>query len=596
MSRQYQIFIVCVALTFALFLIADQALAQSYFGNNGRVRQQALALTLIKVVLVGIAVGIGFGLGWIMSPQGRAFRRIGLLILAGLVGLVAVLNSGYLGWFAAFVFAVCGFFVGIFFWLRSSISSMMDQPDTFGSSRWATPKDVTAKELYGTDGIRIGQFPNSEGEMEWVSYKGDRHLLTVAPTRAGKGTTQIVPNLLTYGGSALVIDPKGENAAITAERRFKMGQDVHIVDPWEITPLEGLQSSSFNPLDWLDTTDPDLPENAMLLASALVVEGNSKDPFWDEEAKALLQGLIMHVATDPAEDGNRHLPRVRELLVQGQAELDKLFGKMAKSFHPIVRSTGERSLQKEEKLFASVIASAQSHTHFLDSDRIVANMKTSSFKFEDLKTKPMTIYLVLPSDRLNTFGRWLRLLVQQAITVNARNIEAKPEKSVLFLLDEFAALGRLSMVEQAYGLMAGYGMQLWGIVQDLNQLDRIYDKGWQSFVSNAGMINYFGSSDQKTAEYFSALCGEQTVWNLSSAVAYAMTSNQGGSGASSSQSETSTRTTAASQRKLAFPDELMRFPQTHQIAFIENMHPMRATKTPWFSDPELKKLGYNLQD
>ena len=202
--------------------------------------------------------------------------------------------------------------------------------------------------------------------------------------------------------------------------------------------------------------------------------------------------------------------------------------------HPIVKSTGARSLQKEEKLKASVIATAQSHTHFLDSDRIARNMKTSSFKFEDLKTKPMTIYLVLPSDRLDTFGRWLRLLVQQAITVNARNIETKPEKSVLFLLDEFAALGRLTMVEQAYGLMAGYSMQLWGIVQDFNQLDRIYDKGWQSFVSNSGMINYFGSSDKMTAEYFSSLCGETTVWSLTDAISRTVSGN----GSSSSSTNT----------------------------------------------------------
>ena len=330
-----------------------------------------------------------------------------------------------------------------------------------------------------------------------------------------------------------------------------------------------------------------MPENAMLLASALVVEGNSKDPFWDEEAKALLQGLIMYVATDAEEDGRRHLPRVRELLLLSSKDMKELFAKMAVSFHPIVRSTGERSLQKEEKMFASVIASAQSHTHFLDSDRIRANMTSSSFKFEDLKTRPMTIYLVLPSDRLNTFGRWLRLLVQQAITVNARNIESKPEKSVLFVLDEFAALGRLSMIEQAYGLMAGYGMQIWAIVQDLNQLERIYERGWQSFIANSGIVNYFGSTDQMTAEYFSSLCGETTVWSFSSALARTVNLD--------TSNTTETNTSSHSQRKLAFPDELMRYPQTHQIAFIDNVHPIRSRKTPWFLDPELKDLGRNLE-
>lgn len=545
-------------------------------------------MTIVRIVMVIASFGAGFLLGWLFSPKSAAFRKTALYVIAGVLVFATIFLPNILGWNAALLLAIFAFVFGLAYWLGGLAVGFFEKPTTFGSSRWATADDVSKKEAFGTDGIRIGQFENAKGEMEWVSYKGDRHLLTVAPTRAGKGTTQIIPNLLTYEGSALVIDPKGENAFCTAQRRHNMGQEIHIVDPWAITPLDDLQVSEFNPLDWLDTSDPDLPENAMLLASALVMETNSKDPFWDEEAKALLQGLIMHVATDPEEDGKRHLPRVRELLVQDQIELDKTFAKMKQSMHPIVKSAGARSLMKEEKLKASVIATAQSHTHFLDSDRIAKNMKTSSFKFEDLKTKPMTIYLVLPADRLNTFGRWLRLLVQQAITVNARNIEAKPEKSVLFVLDEFAALGRLTMVEQAYGLMAGYGMQLWGIVQDFNQLDRIYDKGWQSFVSNSGMINYFGSSDKMTADYFSSLCGETTVWSLSNAVSRTFSE----SGNSSSISDTST----PAQRKLAFPDELMRFPQTHQIAFLENMHPLRASKVRWYEDTELKALGRSMHD
>ncbi|WP_166417444.1 type IV secretory system conjugative DNA transfer family protein [Cochlodiniinecator piscidefendens] len=617
MSRQYQIFFVCVALTFALFLIADQASAQSYFGNSGRVRQQALALTMIKVVLVSIVVGIGFGLGWIMSPHGRAFRRFGLLIIAGLVGLVAILNSGYLGWFAAFVFAVCGFFVGISFWFKTVFSNFSRVDNTFGSSRWANMDDIKDQNLVNEDGIRFGKVIGEE-DFKWVSYNGDRHLLTVAPTRSGKGTTQIIPNLLTYEGSMLVIDPKGENAMITAKQRMKMGQEVHIVDPWGVVDLDLVNeeedaetddvfvvssqgdvrsadgASAFNPLDWLQDGDPDITENAMILADALILPNTSSDAFWDEEAKALLHGIILYVATDAAEDGQRHLGRVRELLLMDGQTLKKFFEHMLNSQHHIVQSTGARCLQKEEKLLANVFASAQAHTHFLDSERLRSSLISSSFKFEDLKTKPITIYLVLPADRLNTFSRWLRLLIQQAITVNARNIQIKPKKPVLFVLDEFAALGRLTMVEQAYGLMAGFGMQLWAIVQDLSQLERIYESGWQSFIANAGMVNYFGSSDQKTAEYFSALCGEQTVWNFSSAAARAVTTSTGQSGPSSSHSFTQTQNHAVAQRKLAFPDELMRMPPETQLVFVENMHPMLAYKENWFDDDVLKNLGVNL--
>lgn len=549
--------------TFVLILtFSDQVSAQSLFGNTGHERRMALVLSVSRVFLVLISAGIGFGIGWLLSPKSKQFRKVGLLIMAGFAAVIVIFNSGFLGWGAAWALAIIGFFTGIGYWLRSTWSFLRETPTTFGSSRWATKQDLVDGNVIGDGGISLGEtFPDENGATDDISYKGDRHLLTVAPTRSGKGTTQIIPNLLTYEGSMLVIDPKGENALITAKRRQDMGQEVYIVDPWGIADVEGIEPSTFNPLDWLDPTDNDITENAMILADALIVGENHSDSFWNEEAKALLQGLLLFVASDQEEDGQRTLDRVRKILVSSKDELTKTFNKMAASTHHIISSTGHRCLQKEEKLLSNVLASAQAQTHFLDSERLRENLKTSSFKFEDLKTKPMTIYLVLPADRLGTFGRWLRLLVQQAITVNARNIEIKPEKPILFILDEFAALGRLNMVEQAFGLMAGFGMQLWAVVQDLSQLERIYDKGWQSFIANAGMINYFGSTDKMTTEYFSSMCGETTVWNFSTAVSSAFGTTSGTSG-SSSETSTNSDTRAASQRKLIYPDELMRLGKT----------------------------------
>lgn len=548
----------------------------------------------IRILIIVLATGAGFALGWLASPHSAGFRKTALAVLSVILVAAAILMNNFIGWNSAFILAAIGFFWGIGYWLSGLASALLETPTTFGSSRWAEKADLTEMNLLSTSGIRLGKFPDNGGSYD-ISYAGDRHLLTVAPTRSGKGTTQIIPNLLTYEGSMLVIDPKGENAMITAQRRKDMGQDVHIVDPWGIVDVEGIEASQFNPLDWLREDEGEITENAMILADALVVGENHSDAFWVEEAKALLQGIILHVATDKAEDGQRHLGRVRDLLLLGDVQLQELFKKMQASRHHVVASTGARCLQKEPKLIANVLASAQAQTHFLDSAKLQANLRMSGFKFEDLKTKPTTIYLVLPADRLNTFGRWLRLLIQQAITVNARNIDVKPEKPVLFILDEFASLGRLSMIEQAYGLMAGFGIQLWAIVQDLSQLERIYDKGWQSFIANAGMINYFGSTDKMTAEYFSSLCGETTVWNFSSAFSKAVGTSSGAGGGSSSDTTTASDTRAASQRKLIYPDELMRMHGAKQIVFVENMYPMIAKKTPWFQDSNVKSLGVNLE-
>lgn len=583
---------VAIAVAITIFVIWPRAIY--VLQPETAFRRYPFEANVTRILFMFAGVGSGFLFGWSLSAHANQFRRYVFWGGSAICALIAASSGQSLGLSLTWLIAIVGFFVGAGLWTGNMISRLSETPNTFGSTRWANVEDLENNGIYGKEGFRLGKARNRDGEAEVISYKGDRHLLTVAPTRAGKGTTQIVPNLLTYEGSALVIDPKGENAAITAARRHQMGQEVHIVDPWGVTQIDDLVLATFNPLDWLDKSDVDLTENAMILADALVESDGEKDRFWDEEAKALLQGIILYVVTDPVEDGQRHLGRVRDLLLQDGELLTKFFKHMLKSDNALVAGTGARCIQKDEKLLANVFATAQAHTHFLDSKRIRQNLSTSSFKFEDLKTSKMTIYLVLPADRLSTFGRWFRLLVQQALTVNARNISEKPEKPVLFLLDEFAALGRLSMVEQAYGLMAGFGIQLWGIIQDLNQLERIYGASWQSFIANAGMINYFGSTDYKTAEYFSNLCGEQTVWSFSTALARTAGSSSGAGGGTSSYSETETDTHSAAQRKLIYPDELMRLDKRSQLIFIDNVHPIRADKVSWRDDDELKDLGVDL--
>jgi len=542
--------------------------------------------TSLRVGSVAVSAIAGFGLGWLLSPRAGRLRSFLLGGAAGIALIATIADHGPIGWGTATILSLAGFMGGMGYWARKMVRRLIERPTTFGTAAWATIHDLLTGGLLSGKGFRLG-FTLDDMPL---SYAGDRHMLTVAPNRSGKGTSVIIPNLLTWEGSVMVIDPKGENAMITAGQRRAMGQKVHVIDPWGIT---GLDVSRINPLNWLAAGDVDIGDNAILLADAIVVvSGNER--FWDEEAKAILVGVLIFVATDPAEKGQRHLGRVRDLLLLDGDDLRRLFQRMLDSPHHIVASTGARCLQKDEKLLSNVLASVQAQTHFLDSPRLRDSLSHSDFSFEELKAEPTSIYLVLPTDRLNSHGRWLRLLIQQALTMNARNIEQKPDKSVLFILDEMPALGRLTMVEQAFGLMAGYGMQIHGVVQDASQLKRIYGDGWETFISNAGVIQYFGSRDRMTAEYFSALCGTTTVWNFSSAVGrvFGSSSGQGGSSSSTSNSDT----TAAAQRKLAYADELMRLPEDRQLLLVENLNPIIGRKQPWFEDEELRSLGRNLQD
>jgi type IV secretion system protein VirD4 len=567
----------------------QEALAQSLFQPIPR--YHAPDMTAARIIMMVGSGAAGFFVGWFLSPQAREFRLICLCIIVGILILSALFDNGPLGWGSATFVSMILFAWGICFWIgRAAKSFFSEPPMTFGSAKWADKKELENNGLFEKKGFPIGYYPDRKNPLP-MFYNGDSHLLTVAKNRAGKGTTMIVPTLLNYEGSTLVLDPKGENAMITAERRKAMGQDVYIVDPWGIT---GMDSARFNPLDWLETGDPEIAEKAQMLADALVVKGNERDPFWMEEAKALLQGMILYVATDPSETGQRHLGRVRDLLLQDGDGMKALYNAMLKSSHHLVVSTGARCLQKEDKLMANVIASAQAQTHILDSPMLRENLSVSDFNFADLKRKKMTVYLVLPSDRLEAFGRWLRLLIQQALTVNARNIEDKPDKPVLFMLDEMPVLGNLTMLEQAFGLMAGYGIQIWGICQNLTQLKRHYGDGYETFIANAGMIQYFGTRDKFTAEYFSSLCGVTTIWNFTYAVARAFSSTSGYKSSSSTSSTTRTETSTATQRKLANADELMRLHKSAQLVLVDNLNPVLGRRRPWFEDPALKSLGRNL--
>lgn len=578
----------------------------SYFSFVWYIFKERIGQLLLSALFGGI-------IGAFFSQKLRKFRKRFFIVLFVLGAAIGILLNAWLG-------NITFFFLGAgaaYYLLREAVKAVAKAKkkklSTYGTAEWANLEHLTENELIGKEGFVLGAYVENNASYP-LHYKKDRHLLTVAPTRSGKGVSSIIPNLLTYEGSVIVIDPKGENALITAARRGAgdpdrnipgMGQKVHVVDPWGIT---GLPASRFNPFDWLDPDDPDINENAMMLADSIVVprEG-SLEAFWDEESKALLMGFLLHVAIDYDEQQNRNLGRVRDIICMGSSDLTVILNHMMSSPNSIVSSTATRTTAKEERLKSNVLASLQAHTHFLDSPRIRESLSKSDFKFEDLKTSKMTVYLVLPADRLQTFGRWLRLLIQQALTVNARNIELKPDKPVLFLLDEMAALGRLTMVEQAYSLMAGFGMQLWGIIQDLSQLERIYGKGWETFIGNSGVLQYFGSRDNKTAGYFSKLCGVTTVEKTSFANSIAKAISQGwsssstagsstsGSSTSISDTTTESNTTDVVQRHLAYPDELMVLREDKQLVLIENFNPIPAKKDPWFNDDELNKLGIDLQ-
>lgn len=444
--------------------------------------------------------------------------------------------------------------------------------ETHGSARFATNKEVAPLARADT-GLLIGRDPKSKRPLR---YDGPAHLLTMAPTRTGKGVGTIIPNLLTADRSVICIDPKGENAKIAGRARQQFGP-VHVLDPFGVT---GLPSAAFNLLDQLDLAGLDVAEDASTLADALVFDepGMAGEAHWNEEAKALIAGLILHIASQEPRE-RRDLATLRDYLTLAPEAFAALLKDMQASPEAagLVARAANRHLGKSDREAAGVLSAAQRHTHFLDSPRMVAVLGRSDFRFADLKRRNVSVFLVLPPDRLSTYSRWLRLLVAQSLTDMARD-PAKPAVPVLYLLDEFAALGHLAPVERAMGLMAGYGVQLWPILQDVHQLRATYGQRAGTFLSNAGVLQVFGVNDHDSARLVSDLLGQETV--VFQTMSRALDAEK--TGITYGEQHTA--------RPLLTPDEVRNLPQNLELLFLAGQRPIVAGKLAYYADAEFRGL------
>lgn len=521
--------------------------------RSSRFLFQTLAILFLSAVVL-IAMGV-----WVehsLSPLGQdVLVNLALLVIIGLI-LSAVL-------------------------LRLITRPLLDHfgddgsADTHGSARFATRSEM--KAFTGSaDGLLIGR--DDRGRL--LRYDGPAHLLIMAPTRSGKGVGTIIPNLLMLNRSVICIDPKGENARITARARSGFGA-VHILDPFGIT---GLPSAACNPLAKLDANSTDIAEDAALLAEALVYDdpGTTGDVHWNEEARALITGLILYIVA--SETGNRRcLASLRDWLTLDPDSFYDLLSRMqtTDACQGLIRRAANRHLSKSDREAAGVLSSAQRHTHFLDSPRMTQVLQRSDFDFADLKTETTTVFLVLPPDRLGTYARWLRLLITQSLTAMVRSgssLSPQSHAPVLYLLDEFAALGHLAAVERAMGLLAGYGVQLWPILQDIHQLKATYGRTAGTFLSNAGVLQVFGLNDHESAKSLSDLLGQETV--VFRTLSRNLDSDD--SGLSHAQHHTG--------RPLLTPDEVRTLPEHLQLLFVSQHRPMAAQKLRYYHDREFRGL------
>ncbi len=444
---------------------------------------------------------------------------------------------------------------------------------TYGSARWATPEEVSAASLLGPDGVVLGRFAR-----DYLRHEGPEHVLCFAPTRSGKGVGLVVPTLLTWPGSAIVHDIKGENWNLTAGWRSRFGR-VLLFDPTNV------HSAAYNPL--LEVRrGPAEVRDVQNVADILVdPEGAlERRNHWEKTSHSLLVGAILHVLYAEAD---KTLAGVANFLSDPKRPIETTLKAMmttkhlgAAGSHPVVASTARELLNKSENERSGVLSTAMSFLG-LYRDPVVAQVtRRCDWRIDDLVSaeKPATLYLVVPPSDISRTKPLVRLLLNQIGRRLTEELDAKNRRHrLLFMLDEFPALGRLDFFESALAFMAGYGLKSFLIAQSLNQIEKAYGPN-NAILDNCHVRVSFASNDERKAKRVSDALGTATELRamknyaghrLSPWLGHLMVSRQ----------ETA--------RPLLTPGEVMQLPPSDEIVLVSGLPPIRAKKARYYEDPRL---------
>jgi len=398
---------------------------------------------------------------------------------------------------------------------------------THGSSYLSSTSQLIDNNLaeiieYKPDRTRLFvgiHFDISEAEKKYppchVYAPLEGHLLTVAPTRSGKGASYVVPNLLTYKGSMVVNDIKGENADITQRFRKSLGQKIYRFDPYnntssDATPDNGIESfrAQWNPLDFINPESQS--SDAGTIADMLILEGTGEQVFWISEARNFLIGVVLHVVLEH-EKIERNMKTVRELLTQGKIDFEVMLDNMTASKNTDIERAANIFQGYDEKLQSGIKATLNSNMKIWDIKEIQAATSMSSFNFEDLKNECMTIYFCIPAENTEQCETLTRLFFAQAVDAMTRN-KSNPELPVVFILDEFPQLGKMKPILSGISVLAGFGVRLWMFAQSLAQIKSTYgDNDTQNILENCSCKSFFGTNDNTAAKEISDMCGMMTV-------------------------------------------------------------------------------------
>ncbi len=447
------------------------------------------------------------------------------------------------------------------------------EASTYGSARWATETEVRTAGLLGPDGTVLGQLGKA-----YVRHDGPEHVLCFAPTRSGKGVGLVVPTLLTWAGSVIVHDIKGENHSLTAGWRARFSRVV-LFDP------TNPDSDAYNPLLEVRRGANEVRDVQNVADILVDPEGAlEKRNHWEKTSHALLVGAILHVLYA---ETDKTLAGVANFLSDPKRPIETTLRAMMTTphlgdggVHPVIASAARELLNKSENERSGVLSTAMSFLG-LYRDPVVAQVtRRCDWRIRDLVdgAQPVSLYLVVPPSDISRTKPLVRLILNQVGRRLTEELDDKRKRhKLLLMLDEFPALGRLDFFESALAFMAGYGIRSFLIAQSLNQIEKAYGVN-NAILDNCHVRVSFAANDERTAKRVSDALGTATEirdarnyagHRLSPWLGHLMVSRQ----------ETA--------RPLLTPGEIMQLPPTDELVLVSGLAPIRAKKARYYADRQL---------
>ena len=433
-----------------------------------------------------------------------------------------------------------------------------------GDAKFASESDIKKAGLRSTEGLVLGKFKG-----RYLMDNGQTHVLVSAPTGSGKGVGVVIPNLLNWNGSAVVLDIKGENYTLTSGFRKKHGQRIYVFSPFSEN------SHRFNPFDTINP-HPRQRFNDIQNIATIILPDNEKDPTWSQQGRALFVAFALYLLDHPTEDctiGNilRYLQTKDDTRDIAKAILES----QGQNLDSSAQRTFSNFSQQEKRMSESVKVGLVGALSLWNSPSIDAATSYTDFDIMKLREQKTTIYVVVSLADLASLRPLLALFFEQVFAAQLRNEPGKDDiYKVLFLMDEFESLGTMDGIVDKLPFVRSFNIRIMAIIQGLSQLDQRYTAaGRDKILQGSKHQIFFASNDQQTTNYVSETLGKKTIQTVSKS--------------RSKQGKTISKQSQA--RELMMPQEVRELSPDKLILITEGTSPIMANKIRYFKDPTLSE-------